>query len=816
MSSPIADAARGPRLMRRIVPWSVLPLTVIANAAASVPWLRAFPSSVLAAPLFGAAILSVLVPWVAVRLGVRQLWRTALIDVMAFAGYCLLVVLREPTGTNDLIHGLVRGPAEILSFALPLVSPRTLLVAPVALCWLTGAVAGECAARRWFTVVPHCGWLIAFGLSYAATVRAAVGNARDVGVYDTALAAELLVALLLLRVAQSWVRQDRAAEATQPDALLPLRGLVVGIATTALVAVIAAATTQTSPFAKQPAAPQRIPTVNSSQPLTPLSFIAGLRPSDPRSTGTPVFSVSVNRRSPAYFGVANVDYYDGDAWSFTRTFRPSGGVVPADTDPTLNAGGQLVTQRYRIIGPTLPSAPWMPFLDRAQQVTGIAINVDTATGMIVPAGGLSNGGSYTVVSNAALPTFATVGTAALPATSTPPIDTQLPGSLRVTLSGLVTSFTEKTGISSAQPVPFLQALLDDLRTNYALAGATPAPTAAAPTSPAPTAKASRTPKPSARAKASPTPAAASVPPHTGGTGFSDVLASVLGPQRAATPEQYATLFALVARQLGVPARVVTGFRVRPLGRATTLAPGRYDVSTAQAWTWVEIPIRGSGWVVADPSPGRYGASGSQQRVGTQPSPPASAPPSQNALFTQSDGGHAVAPKSTVPHPRAASPMPLVIGVLIAIGVLLVLVPLLLLLRKRLRLRRRRHEPDARLRVLAAWHEGLDVLAESGLPESTALTSSEVAAATATQFGPESGAHAAFLGQAADLVIYSSTAAVGPADAERAWISQIELRRLVRRQLPLRTRLAANLRYHRSGDVARRRRSGAEGPGRRLH
>ena len=33
--------------------------------------------------------------------------------------------------------------------------------------------------------------------------------------------------------------------------------------------------------------------------------------------------------------------------------------------------------------------------------------------------------------------------------------------------------------------------------------------------------------------------------------------------RAATPEQFATFYAVVARYLGVPARLVTGFRVAP-------------------------------------------------------------------------------------------------------------------------------------------------------------------------------------------------------------------------------------------------------------
>src|SRR4051794_23363338 len=137
------------RPMRRLVPYTLLPLSLIACALASSPWLRAFPSAVLAVPLFGAAVLSVLAPVIVVGIGVRRLWLTALVDFVLFVFYELLVALREPVGFDTLYRGLLHGPSQILSFALPLVSPRTLLVAPVALCWLSGALIGECVARGW-------------------------------------------------------------------------------------------------------------------------------------------------------------------------------------------------------------------------------------------------------------------------------------------------------------------------------------------------------------------------------------------------------------------------------------------------------------------------------------------------------------------------------------------------------------------------------------------------------------------------------------------------------------------------------------------
>lgn len=472
--------------------------------------------------------------------------------------------------------------------------------------------------------------------------------------------------------------------------------------------------------------------------------------------------------------------------------------MPADTDPSLDTTAASVTQHYHVEGAALPSGPWMPSLYRPQRVTGLEVNVDAGSGMIVPSSALSNGSDYTVRSQPASTSFAALPATALPATSPLPIDHQIPGSLHTTLAELVSGFSLETNTSSSQPLVYLQALLRDLRTNYALASAS-----GTPSSPSASASASASTIPPSSPSASASSAAAG---RTGGTAFADVQASILGQDRTATPEQYATLFAMIARQLGVPARVVTGFRIPTQNGSDSLAAGTYTATTADAWTWVEIPVRGSGWVTVDPSPSTYGTS-AQQSVGAAPSASSStAPPSQNALITQSNGGHAVAPKSAVPHRHAGTHLPVAVLVVLILVALLLVVLLLLLLGKQVRVLRRRRTRDPRLLLLNAWQESLDMLSESGLPDLRALTSAEVAAATGEQFGPESAGVAASIGQAANAAIFSTSAIVGQAEAEQAWRSQSRLRKLVRRRLPLPSRLAARLRYHRSP-----RRSVAVGP-----
>lgn len=774
----------GPAGIRRAVPFAIVPLGLIGTVLASSPWLRAYPAGVLAVPLFGAAVLSVLVPVFTVGIGVRRLWQTALIELVIYVFYTLLAALHEPVGFGHLYDGVVHGPAQILSFALPLVSPRTLLVAPVTLCWIAGAVVGECVARSWHSVLPYVTLLITFGLAYAASVRG-IASAGDGRRYDTLLAGGLLLTLLLMRAAQAWIEQDLDAETAQPDGVLPLRGLAIGTALSVVVALLVGATVQTSAFSGPPVTPARIPPLDRSQPLSPVGFVAGLRPDDPKSAGRALFTVTLDHRASPYIGIADVDSYDGDGWSFSRTFRPSGGVVPVEADPGLRPPGRAISQQYRIADGALARAPWMPFLYRPERVTGASVDIDTSSGMVVPANPLSAGTSYTVSSAAAQSSIATVPATAAVATSTPPSYLALPGVVSRSLGTVVTSLANETRTGSGDQLAFLKALTRDLQTNYTLSGGPAKATATT---------SSLTPGPTTsipRGTASPSPTGTSS--RSGGTGFANVLASILGPNRAASPEQYATLVALVARQIGVPARLVTGFR---LTRAAAVAAGVHRVTGADAWTWVEIPVQGRGWVVLDPSPATYGAQKTQPTTSARPSPSPTPTVTPNGLVTQADNGNAVAPKSSTGSNHKVTSVSLTVLIVATVLAALLVVVLLLLLRKRLRIRRRRRSGDPRRRLVGAWQESLDMLVESGLPDLSTSTSAEVAARTHEQFGGEPAAQARYLGDSANAAIFSPSSWIGADTAEAAWRAHTVLRRTVHRRLSWRQRVTAQLRYHR--------------------
>ena len=774
-------------------------LCIAAAVLTCVPWLRAFPATVGAAPLLGAAALSVLVSVMGARLALPA---AAAVSLGCLFAFTMLVVLQAPTGFAALQDGLVHGPAEVLTFALPLVSPRALLVDPVALTWLCGALASAAVIRRWATVMPHAVLLLGFGLAYAATQRAAGPDAGAARVRETLLALALLTCLLLLRAAQS---RPPANEGAPPG-----RTLVPGAIAAVLVAAVAAAVVQAPVFGKRSTQPQRQPTVQDTTPLSPVAFIAGLRPADSSDPGVEAFTVHTSAPAPGYFDIADVDSYDGAGWSFTRTFRPSGGVVPADPDTSMHAG-TVIEQTYRIAAGPLADGPWLVYQPRAERVDGLDVNVEPGSGMAVPARPLGAGTSYSVQSLVPLSTFDRIDPATTaPDTATPATDTQLPATLRETLDTIVAALTAETGTPSTSPLAFLQAVQRDFRSHYALAGtSTPGVSGSGASSPAASGASATSASPSSPGASGPGPVASSAgaSQRAGGTGFSDVLASILGPQRTATPEQYATLTALLARDLGVPARVVSGFRVAPAPGSTLLAAGDHVVRTGQAWTWTEVAITGIGWVVLDSSPTTFKTPAQDQTSGAAASSSPTPAPASNALITTGNGGNAVAHRSTVPHLAARHGAGVLVVVLSATGLAVLIALAVLLFRKRVRARRRRRSGTPGDRVSGAWREAIDVLYEAGLApagELDALTSSEISARTRQRFDDSAATYARTIGDAAERATFQTAVLVSEDTVEEAWRAEQQLRRALAVQLSAADRARAFGRFHRQ----------RRGPGRR--
>lgn len=92
-------------------------------------------------------------------------------------------------------------------------------------------------------------------------------------------------------------------------------------------------------------------------------------------------------------------------------------------------------------------------------------------------------------------------------------------------------------------------------------------------------------------------------------GHSDDAISAFLRVRIGYCEQFAGTFAVMARAIGLPARVAVGYTQGELR-----SDGRYHVLGKNAHAWPEVWFDGIGWVLFEPTPGR-GAPGSEEVTG---------------------------------------------------------------------------------------------------------------------------------------------------------------------------------------------------------
>jgi hypothetical protein len=177
-------------------------------------------------------------------------------------------------------------------------------------------------------------------------------------------------------------------------------------------------------------------------------------------------------------------------------------------------------------------------------------------------------------------------------------------------------------------------------------------------------------------------------------------------------EQYASVFALMARQLGYPARVVMGFAPKVTSSSSTV-----EVTGADVTAWAEVAFDGVGWVAFDPTPTQTNAPKDQTTTGqSEPLPQVRQPPRTNQLH-DNILSPVVIDKSKDKHKVPGFEIPgwayLVAGV-VGIPAVLYFLPLLFVAAmKRRRRKRRRTRGSIDRRAAAAWDELADVYAELG-------------------------------------------------------------------------------------------------------
>ncbi|ABW13197.1 transglutaminase domain protein [Parafrankia sp. EAN1pec] len=226
-------------------------------------------------------------------------------------------------------------------------------------------------------------------------------------------------------------------------------------------------------------------------------------------------------------------------------------------------------------------------------------------------------------------------------------------------------------------------------------------------------------------------------------------------------EQFATAFALLARAEGFPSRVAVGYL---LDSRSSSAPGRFTVTSKQAFAWPEVALDGIGWVAFDPTdisklgatppapsddqtPGGEGAAPQAQTV-----PPIVKPELDRAA--QTGGGGAGGARNTL------------LLALLAVVAAAAAVPVGIVGEKARR-RQRRRAGTAAARIGGAWREVRDRLAERGVDRSRALTADEVVARTRALRGDAAGERVGSLAPVVSSALFAA-AEPGEAEARHAW------------------------------------------------
>jgi len=255
-------------------------------------------------------------------------------------------------------------------------------------------------------------------------------------------------------------------------------------------------------------------------------------------------------------------------------------------------------------------------------------------------------------------------------------------------------------------------------------------------------------------------------------------------------EQYAVTAALMARELGFPARTVVGFHPDAVS-----ASGATEVTGSDISAWIEVDTAQYGWVTIDPTPPDREIPERLPDEPTQVARPQS--PIQPPVDDRELPDEQVAPESAQDEADTVDPLAGALGVVLRIaGWVLVAAALLLspfvgIVAAKMRRRRLRRTAGSPLeRITGGWHEFADSVLDRGLAPPGSPTRSELAVAVG-------GVQPLMLAAAADRAVFAPAASQAK-EAEQVWRSVDEIRRSLDAGLTRRQRIRARISLHSLG------------------
>jgi transglutaminase-like putative cysteine protease len=547
-------------------------------------------------------------------------------------------------------------------------TPDTVVV-PVIAAWLAGLAGTEVAVRAGRVLA---GLLPAVAL-YAGALYVVGPNAPGAG-WTTVLFAGLAVVAL---AASARPDGDPALAGVPAKTRAAVRGRAVVGAAVGL-AVVLGLVAAVGPWvgrrvAATPVDPRRYvqPPQVDSLDESPLNRISGWALTPKQRLLDVTTSGQVGKAKTVRLRLAVLPDYDGITWRVGATYRNAGRVLPEQ--PRL-ADADITTVREQIVIDGL-TGRLLPVVPTPTRVDGARVAFDAATGTLIRPEQLTAGVRYTVTSEVQTPDTNLLPTADVP--SGPAVARYLTVAADVPdeIQRLADQLQEGNGAAYDRA----SAIEDFLAEHYKQVADAPS-----------------------------------------GHAYPNLKFFLFGPRaqggQRGTSEQFAASFALLARLVGLPSRVVVGFDAPAAGGTVT---------AGDAIAWPEVLFDGLGWVAFDPMPKDKNPRPVEEDFTPKPTRPPS-PPSDPPAPSES------APASSGPAVLAAGagggPGAVVMAGGASGSALLVLVAAgLTVVAMRRALRRRRltaGSPDER--ITGAWSEFTDALRLAGRPVPRHLHATEAA------------------------------------------------------------------------------------------
>jgi hypothetical protein len=696
------------RLLRGLpVPLALIGMLAVAGLALG----RIYAGPLIVQLMLGAAIGSV-----ATSVAARRLpsWAVGPLSVLGLTGYTLLAVKVAAAssgvpGTLPALtaDALANGIPRVLTAMIPVEAQPDTVVVPVLATWLAGLAGAEIALRTGRALLA----CVPAGLLYG-TVLYAVGPNAPGALWQPLCFAALVAAALATSAAERTTSTDERPTSTderptstdeKSTAALRARvaagaaaGLAVTLALAAVVGPVLAAQVGTHPAdPRRYVKPPQLDALDEN-PLVRLSGWA-LAPDQH------LFDVRLSGRAgnDMRIRLAVLNDYDGVTWRVGATYRTAGRVLTGPAGATGEngaaggdgpagggraGGGKPVTQRITIAD---LDGRLVPAIATPQRIEGARVAYDQASGTIAIPEGLHAGLAYDVESRRAALDVNLLPTAEVPSggptTRFIRLGSQPPDQIR--------RLSQQLSEGSGSPYQRAQAIEQFLAEHYQLVADAPS-----------------------------------------GHAYPNLAFFLFGPPagggQRGTSEQFAAAFGVLARSMGLPTRIVVGFRVKP---------GTTTVRGADALAWPEVQFSGVGWVPFNPLP-QPDAKPRPVEEDFKPSPEPSTPPPTNTPPP-------AASTSATPKPPAAGtgdggPGAGTVAAATGSGLFLVLVAAVaaVVLLRRTRRRRRLYAGDPAGRIVGAWREVLDALRLAGRPPPAHLAATEVADHAARAVGHRHAEH----------------------------------------------------------------------------